>query len=76
MNDIIKFYEEFSSIQASYCGDSTDWEKCHKDLEKLERKINTLKIRPSKNSSFYYWVRRKLYEDVHNECIRVWKLTL
>ena len=74
MGELRKLYYEFERITDSYRGSRTDWkEKCGR-LEELARAVSCLKIRRSRNSLFYSWVREKLREEVREEFIRVWRM--
>lgn len=73
MEKLRKYTEEYISIRARYdAGTKYKWDQVLRDLEKLERNIAQEKSRSD-------WVRtlmRLLYKEVHEEAIRVWKITL
>ncbi len=76
MEILKKFYAEYSSIIASYIGPKTDWSVASNRLNTLRDKVSKIEIRYSKNSSFYNWIKIKLYKEISEEYIRTLKLSL
>lgn len=73
-DDLVEIYNEYQKINRTYQGDKTDWTSAAKRLQKLYSNVSALKIRQSKNSLFYDYIRKRLKDDVFQECKRVEKL--
>lgn len=76
MEKFIEMYAEYESIRSSYIGEKTDWKEVYKRLKILENNISKINIRDSKNMPFYYWIKRKLTNEVSDELIRIGKKCL
>lgn len=71
MEKLIEYYQRYQSIMDSYRGEKTDWESACCQLLQLRKEIYETKIRYGKNSLFYNWVKRNLYNEVDEERRRV-----
>lgn len=76
MEELNGIYEEFKIIELQYEGVTTNWKEKYVQLDRLYHKVSFMKIRSSKNSSFYNWIKRQLSSMIYEERNRVYKLSL